>query len=88
MSAFLDAPMNLLFACFTNTSVSMIDFRGKKERGGGNKNGQQKKGAGIKRQRGRNVCKKYQLYEGCELLNTSDDLNSEQKQVKPKQKTC
>ena len=39
--------------------------------GGGNKNGQQKKGAGIKRQRGWNDCKKYQLYEeGCETLNT------------------
>ena len=44
----------------------MIDFSGKndgREGAGGNKNGQVKKGAGIKRRRGWNDCKKYQLYE-------------------------
>ena len=46
-------------------------------REGGNKNGQQKKGAGIKRQRGWNDCKKYQLYEGCAATAEHDDLNSD-----------
>ena len=56
-SAFLDAPMNLQLSCrFYTGSVSMIDFQGKK-RGRGNKNGQQKKGAGWRGSEGGTIAR-------------------------------